>query len=74
MAQATIEHRLSTVERRTDKVEAEVRDLDTHYGEITYRMDRRLSRIEITIDRIADVMGVTPATDEDVDAAFEERA
>jgi len=72
MTQETLDRRLSAVERRTGRLETKVRDLDTDYGKAIYGTDRRVRSLEITVGRMAHAMGVLAATEDEIDATYEE--
>lgn len=72
MVQETLDRRLSAVERRTGKLETEVRDLDTYYAKATYRMERDLIGIKGLLGRMATAVNISALTEDEIDAVMEE--
>lgn len=64
---------VATLERMVRALQSRLDDLEGAHEQTLYRLERRLTRTEITINRMAVQMSIPPATDEDVDAALDER-
>lgn len=62
------------LERRVTTLEERVTDIETGFGEAIYETNRRVLGLEITLNRVADKLGVRAATDDDIDDAFEARS
>lgn len=63
----------ATLERMARALQSRLDDLEGAPEQTLYRVERRLTRTELTINRIAVQMSVTPATEDEVDAALDER-
>ncbi|MGQ0576375.1 MAG: hypothetical protein ACT4RN_19530 [Pseudonocardia sp.] len=64
---------MSTLERMVRALQGRLDDLEGAHEQTLYRMERRLTRTELTLNKMATQMGVVPATDDEVDAAMDER-
>ncbi|WP_040782770.1 hypothetical protein [Nocardia pneumoniae] len=62
------------LERRVTALEGRVTDIEISYGEIMYETHRRVLGVEITLSRMADKLGVSRATEAEIDAAIEDRS
>ncbi|MBF6301899.1 hypothetical protein IU459_30780 [Nocardia amamiensis] len=62
------------LERRVTALEGRVTDIETSYGEIMYETHRHVLGLDITLSRMADKLGVSRATDAEIDAAIEDRS
>jgi len=63
---------LTTLERRIAALEARLADVEGGYGDTLYKLHRHAVGTDLTIGRIAQQLGVSPATDDEIDAALEE--
>lgn len=63
---------LTTLERRIAALEARLADIEGGYGETLYRLHRHAVGTNLTLGKVAHELGVTPATDDEIDAALEQ--
>lgn len=62
---------LQTLERRIAALEARLADIEGGYGDTLYTLHRHAVGTDLILGRIAQHLGVTPATDDEIDAALE---
>ncbi|MFF0491113.1 hypothetical protein ACFYTQ_18995 [Nocardia sp. NPDC004068] len=74
MARQTIERRVEMLEEGMSRLAARVGELDDGYGEAIYRTDRNVVGLEITLSRVAAALNVAPASEEEIDASYDERS
>jgi uncharacterized coiled-coil protein SlyX len=67
MSVATHEVRITTLETRMSTVEENLEALTN----TTYTMHRRITKVELNIDKLMEHFGVASATDTDVDEALD---
>jgi len=63
---------LQTLERRILALEARLAEIEGGYGETLYQLHRHAVGTNLTLGRVAEHLSVTPATDEEIDAALEQ--
>lgn len=63
---------IHTLERRTAALEARLADVEGGYGDTLYKLHRHAVGTDLTLGRIAQHLGVTPADDDEIDAALEQ--
>lgn len=57
---------LNTLERRIAALEARLADIEGGYGDTLYMLHRHAVGTNLTLGRIAQQLGVTPATDDEI--------
>jgi hypothetical protein len=57
---------LTTLERRIAALEARLADIEGGYGDTLYKLHRHAIGTNLTLGRIANQLGVAPATDEEI--------
>jgi hypothetical protein len=62
---------IQTLERRIAALEARLADIEGGYGDTLYKLHRHAIGTDLTLGRIAQHLGVTPATDDEIDTALE---
>jgi hypothetical protein len=65
---------IQTLTRRVEALEARLTDLDGGSGRTLHLLHRDMVRIELSLDKVADHLGLTAPTDDEVDAMLHGRA
>ena len=63
---------VSLLERRLALVEARLAELESAYGETLYKLHRRAIKTDLNLTKVLDHLGITTATDDEVEAVLEE--
>lgn len=63
---------IHTLERRIAALEARLADVEGGYGDTLYKLHRHSVGTDLTLGRIAQHLGVTAATDDEIDATLEQ--
>lgn len=63
---------LNTLERRIGALEARLADIEGGHGDTLYKLHRHAVGTDLTVGRIAQHLGVTPATGDEIDTALEQ--
>jgi hypothetical protein len=63
---------VSLLERRLALVEARLAELESAYGDTSYKLHRRAIVTDLNVAKVLDHLGITAATGDDVDTVLEE--
>lgn len=63
---------VTLLERRLALVEARLAELESVYGDTLYKLHRRAVMTDLNLAKVLDHLGITAATDGDVDAVLDE--
>lgn len=64
---------IQTLERRIAALEARLADVEGGHSETVYRMQREVIRTRLDIGKLLTQSGLTPSTDDEVDAVLDEQ-
>lgn len=63
---------METLARRVAALESRLNDLEGAYERSFYRLERRTVRVELDLGKVLTHLGVTPSTEEEIDARIDE--
>jgi hypothetical protein len=63
---------IHTLVRRIEALEARLSDVEGGYGQTLYQLHRHAVRTELTLSKVAEHLGLTVASDAEVDAVMDE--
>lgn len=65
---------VQTLTRRIEALEARLAEIEGGYGATLYQLHRRAVRTDLSLGKMLDHLGLTPPTDDEVDAVLDQNS